>query len=175
MICVGQMFKTHIAPTQPKARGYFGIDAKVYGHMGHVDPSALKVGLCCVNRALHERPAVLGMKCCIGVRLSGRCISSALPVAFPLTGRVVGRRGTGRQQRSRTTSALLHALFPTQTPPPAQLALAPGASVQRARDMDCPENFLYTTQVPSADHIYACASALNSFNDGWSPTAPSGC
>jgi hypothetical protein len=39
------MFKQHVAPTQSRARGYFGIDAKVYGHMGHVDPSALKVGL----------------------------------------------------------------------------------------------------------------------------------
>jgi hypothetical protein len=32
-----------VAALQPKARGYFGIDAKVYGHVGHVDPSALKV------------------------------------------------------------------------------------------------------------------------------------
>ena len=35
---------SQVAPlAKPKARGYFGIDAKVYGHMGHVDPSALKV------------------------------------------------------------------------------------------------------------------------------------
>ena len=41
-----------VAPlAKPKARAYFGIDAKVYGHMGHVDPSALKVLLpTCVNR-----------------------------------------------------------------------------------------------------------------------------
>lgn len=26
-----------------QARGYFGIDAKAYGHVGHVDLSALKV------------------------------------------------------------------------------------------------------------------------------------
>lgn len=65
------MLSKTVTPAMPKARGYFGIDAMAYGHMGHVDPSALKV--------------------------------------------------------------------------------------------------------PSANHIYACASALNSFNDGWSPTAPSGC
>jgi hypothetical protein len=41
-----------VAPlAKPKARAYFGIDAKVYGHMGHVDPSALKVLLpTCVRR-----------------------------------------------------------------------------------------------------------------------------
>ena len=32
-----------------------------------------------------------------------------------------------------------------------------------------------STQVPSASHIYACSTALNNFNDGWSPTAPTGC
>eukprot|EP00281_Chroomonas_sp_CCMP1168_P035888 CAMPEP_0206240566 /NCGR_PEP_ID=MMETSP0047_2-20121206/16008_1 /ASSEMBLY_ACC=CAM_ASM_000192 /TAXON_ID=195065 /ORGANISM="Chroomonas mesostigmatica_cf, Strain CCMP1168" /LENGTH=67 /DNA_ID=CAMNT_0053665359 /DNA_START=19 /DNA_END=222 /DNA_ORIENTATION=+ len=30
-------------------------------------------------------------------------------------------------------------------------------------------------KVPSASHIYHCASALNAFNNGWSVSAPSGC
>jgi hypothetical protein len=46
-----QMLKQVAPLAKPKARGYFGIDAKVYGHMGHVDPSALKVLLpTCVRR-----------------------------------------------------------------------------------------------------------------------------
>mmetsp|Transcript_16641 Transcript_16641/g.33352 ORF Transcript_16641/g.33352 Transcript_16641/m.33352 type:complete len:82 (+) Transcript_16641:260-505(+) len=30
-------------------------------------------------------------------------------------------------------------------------------------------------KVPSASHIFNCAKELNSFNDGWSVSAPSGC
>lgn len=56
-----------VAPAiQPKARGYFGIDAKVYGHMGHVDPSALKVCALCrlVREARHVQHTPLFVKCC---------------------------------------------------------------------------------------------------------------
>jgi hypothetical protein len=38
-----QMIKQVAHIIQPKARGYFGIDAKAYGVEGHVDLSALKV------------------------------------------------------------------------------------------------------------------------------------
>eukprot|EP00282_Hemiselmis_andersenii_P026276 CAMPEP_0171996290 /NCGR_PEP_ID=MMETSP1041-20130122/40_1 /TAXON_ID=464988 /ORGANISM="Hemiselmis andersenii, Strain CCMP439" /LENGTH=82 /DNA_ID=CAMNT_0012649419 /DNA_START=1 /DNA_END=249 /DNA_ORIENTATION=- len=38
------MFKSHaVAANAPHARGYFGIDMKAYGHMGHVDTKYLKV------------------------------------------------------------------------------------------------------------------------------------
>ena len=42
-LSAGQMYSKTVTPAMPKARGYFGIDAMAYGHMGHVDPSALKV------------------------------------------------------------------------------------------------------------------------------------
>jgi len=38
-----QMIKQVRSLAQPKARGYFGIDAEAYGHIGHVPMSALKV------------------------------------------------------------------------------------------------------------------------------------
>jgi len=34
---------------------------------------------------------------------------------------------------------------------------------------------LSALKVPSAHKIYACAEAMNNFNDGWSVTAPTGC
>ena len=48
-----QMIKQVAHIIQPKARGYFGIDAKAYGVEGHVDLSALKV--LCVLYLLIEK------------------------------------------------------------------------------------------------------------------------
>jgi len=56
------MIKQVRSLAHPKARGYFGIDAEAYGHIGHVPMSALKVRFrpaveqcvksCCCARAL---------------------------------------------------------------------------------------------------------------------------
>ena len=55
-----------------QARGYFGIDAKAYGHVGHVDLSALKVcnqytagaagplSACCILPRMHTHSCRLG-------------------------------------------------------------------------------------------------------------------
>ena len=78
-----------VAPlAKPKARAYFGIDAKVYGHMGHVDPSALKVLLptCVRRRQWASRGGKVGRACCSGrsrAEAAGRPANESTGKGFP--------------------------------------------------------------------------------------------
>ena len=78
-----------------QARGYFGIDAKAYGHVGHVDLSALKV--CIEYTAGAAGP--LSVRCCI-VRVS----------SARLRGRTEAAEGSPPQNTGRPSSRALEAL-----------------------------------------------------------------
>ena len=148
---------SQVAPlAKPKARGYFGIDAKVYGHMGHVDPSALKV---------LRRPC-----------LPSCLLSATLSLLAGAT-----RWQSGRWE-SRAEEASWKRAHGIRNPMPvASCALAAAAFFSRRVRLTCPSPCASASpshlppQVPSASHIYACSAALNNFNDGWSTTAPTGC
>lgn len=155
-----------VAPlAKPKARAYFGIDAKVYGHMGHVDPSALKVLLpTCVRRRQWASR-----------RKGGGPVVGA--------GEAEPRRPHDRQARARERGSPLRCGLHVGCvlDPYWQLlcCFRDAAYVYPVLPVLCPRSALPapppSTQVPSASHIYACSTALNNFNDGWSPTAPTGC